>query len=73
MCMIIIFTDATRLSRSPLNNTSPFNLTGHPALSINAGLVDELPVGMMIVGKRWDETMILRVAHAFECIRDKTS
>ncbi|EDO26677.1 predicted protein, partial [Nematostella vectensis] len=53
-------------------NTCPFDLTGHPALSINAGLSDGLPVGLMIVGKKYDEETILRVAYAFESIRDKT-
>ena len=52
-------------------NTLPFNLTGHPALTINAGFLDGLPVGMMIVGKHFDETTVLRVAHAFEKIRDE--
>jgi amidase len=61
-------------------NTAPFNGTGHPALSIPIGWArpagedilsssDEaiqLPVGMQIVGKMWDEAMILRVADAWE-------
>ena len=51
-------------------NTAPFDSTGHPALSINAGFSEELPVGMMIVGKKFDEITVLKVAHAFEQIRD---
>ena len=51
-------------------NTLPFNLTGHPALSINAGFSDGLPVGMMIIGKMFDEVTVLKVAHAFEQLRD---
>ncbi len=47
------------------------DLTGHPALSINAGFLDNLPVGMMIVGKHFDDSTVLRVAKAFETIRDK--
>ena len=53
-------------------NTGPFNVTGHPALSINAGFSDGLPVGMMIVGRKLDEATILNVARAYEKIRDTT-
>ncbi|XP_078678546.1 amidase-like isoform X2 [Branchiostoma floridae x Branchiostoma belcheri] len=51
-------------------NTCPFNLTGHPALSINAGFSQGLPVGMMIVGRHFDDVTVLKVAHAYERIRD---
>ncbi|KAL5005372.1 hypothetical protein ScPMuIL_018828 [Solemya velum] len=40
------------------SNTSPFNTTGHPALTINTGISDGLPVGMMIVGRHFDETSL---------------
>ena len=49
---------------------SPFNLSGHPALSINAGFSEGLPVGMMIVGRKFDEPAVLNVAYAYEKIRD---
>lgn len=49
-----------------LPNTAPFDVTGHPALSINAGMSEGLPVGMMLIGRHWDEPTLLRVAHAFE-------
>ncbi|XP_072042897.1 amidase-like [Amphiura filiformis] len=51
-----------------VQNTMAANVTGHPALSINAGWVDKLPVGMMIVGRHWDETTVLKVARAHEKI-----
>jgi amidase len=47
-------------------NTAPFDVTGHPATSVPAGLVDGLPVGMMIVGRQFDDATCLRVAGAFE-------
>lgn len=47
-------------------NTAPMDITGHPAISVTAGLVDGLPAGMMIMGKRFDDAMVLRVADAFE-------
>lgn len=51
-------------------NTEPYNATGHPALSINAGFSEGLPVGMMIVGRHFEDATVLNVAHAFENIRD---
>ena len=50
-------------------NTSPFNLTGHPAISVNAGFVHEMPVGVMIVGKHFDDAVVLKVAQAVEKVR----
>ncbi|HLF29638.1 MAG TPA: amidase [Xanthomonadales bacterium] len=51
---------------SNLANTCPFNVSGHPAMSIPCGLRDQLPVGMMLVGHHFDEPAIYRAAHAFE-------
>jgi amidase len=47
-------------------NTCPFDVTGHPATSVPAGLHDGLPVGMMIVGRQLADATCLRVAHAYE-------
>ncbi|BCF93290.1 MULTISPECIES: amidase [Paraburkholderia] len=49
-----------------LPNTCPFDCTGHPAMSVPCGTVDGLPVGMMLIGKHWDEATIYRGAYAFE-------
>lgn len=49
-----------------LPNTCPFDVTGHPAMSVPCGLVDGLPVGMMLIGKDYDEATIYRAAYAFE-------
>jgi amidase len=49
-------------------NTCPFDVTGHPAMTIPCGLSDGLPVGMMLVGRRWNDATVLRAAHAFEQI-----
>ncbi|MFE4500821.1 amidase [Rhodococcus sp. NPDC056743] len=50
-------------------NTAPFDVTGHPALSVPAGLVNGLPTGMMIIGKSFDDATVLRVGRAFERVR----
>ncbi|WP_416047556.1 amidase [Cupriavidus basilensis] len=47
-------------------NTAPFDATGHPAMSVPCGLGNGLPIGLMLVGKHWDEATIYRAAHAFE-------
>jgi aspartyl-tRNA(Asn)/glutamyl-tRNA(Gln) amidotransferase subunit A len=44
-----------------------FNLVGVPAISIPCGFTPEgLPVGLQIAGKAFDESTVLRVAHAYE-------
>lgn len=49
-----------------LGNTSPFDVSHHPAMSVPCGRIDGLPVGMMLVGRQWEETTIYRAAHALE-------
>jgi amidase len=49
-----------------LANTSPFDVTGHPACSVPAPLAGGLPVGMMLVGRQFDDATVLRAAHAYE-------
>jgi aspartyl-tRNA(Asn)/glutamyl-tRNA(Gln) amidotransferase subunit A len=46
--------------------TVSLNLSGLPGMSINCGTVDDLPVGLQIIGKAFDEEMVLRVGHAYE-------
>lgn len=45
----------------------PFNLTGLPAISIPCGFSsNNLPIGLQIAGRAFDEPTVLRVAHAYE-------
>lgn len=44
----------------------PLNLTGHPAASVPAGFSDGFPVGMQIVGRRFEEGTVLALAAAIE-------
>jgi aspartyl-tRNA(Asn)/glutamyl-tRNA(Gln) amidotransferase subunit A len=47
--------------------TSPFNLTGLPAISVPCGATAEgLPVGLQIAAAPWREDRILRAARAYE-------
>ena len=63
-------------SRDPLNPLShiaftvAFNMTEQPAASINCGYTQQgLPIGLQIVGPRFDDLGVLRAAHAFEKLR----
>lgn len=46
--------------------TVPVNLAGVPSLSIPCGFSNDMPVGMQIISKHFDEQMMYRVAYAFE-------
>jgi amidase len=49
-----------------LSNTSPFNMTGHPAISLPMGSDGGLPVGTMLVGRHFDDDRLLSVARTYE-------
>ena len=66
--------DKLNLSVGSTSNTCPFNITGHPAISVPCGWatpgeegVDiQLPVGMQLIAQRWDEETLLKAAAIFE-------
>jgi aspartyl-tRNA(Asn)/glutamyl-tRNA(Gln) amidotransferase subunit A len=52
---------------SYVRTTAPFNLSGMPALSVPCGLDPAgLPIGLQIVGRPFQESMILRIGAAYE-------
>ncbi len=60
-----------------LDNTCPFNITGHPALAFPIGFVESkydssirVPASMQIVGRHFDEITCLKAAYAWEKARN---
>jgi aspartyl-tRNA(Asn)/glutamyl-tRNA(Gln) amidotransferase subunit A len=50
--------------------TFPFNLSGSPAASVPAGwTASGLPVGLQIVGRNWEDALVLRASAAFEALQ----
>lgn len=50
-----------------LRYTAPFDLSGHPTLTLPGGMTaDGVPVGFQIVGKAFDEGLILAAGHAYQ-------
>jgi aspartyl-tRNA(Asn)/glutamyl-tRNA(Gln) amidotransferase subunit A len=50
--------------------TLPFNVTGHPVLAVPIGHARGLPMGMQLVGRRFDEAGLCRIGAAFEAATD---
>jgi aspartyl-tRNA(Asn)/glutamyl-tRNA(Gln) amidotransferase subunit A len=63
--------EAGELRRNWFPYTMPFNITGHPALTLNCGFdSDGLPIGLQIVGHFRDEASVLRAAALYEASED---
>ncbi len=51
--------------------TAPFNLASLPALSVGCGFTpDDIPIGLQIAGKPFDESTVFQVAHAYQQATD---
>lgn len=50
--------------------TIAVNLAGLPGISVPAGLVNNLPVGLQIIGKNFSESHLLNIAHQFQQVTD---
>jgi amidase len=64
--------EVTRRSWEATRNTCPFNVSHHPAISLPCGMEDGRPIGLMLVGRHWQEATIYRAAAAFERSGDWT-
>jgi aspartyl-tRNA(Asn)/glutamyl-tRNA(Gln) amidotransferase subunit A len=50
--------------------TCGVNLAGLPGISVPAGFINQLPVGMQIIGNYFTEAQILNVAHQYQQVTD---
>ena len=49
-----------------MDSTSPPAVAGYPHITVPAGYVFGLPVGLSFIGKAWQEPMLIKFAYAFE-------
>lgn len=51
-----------------VRNTAPFDITHHPAITLNAGYDDKtnLPIGLQLVGRLWEDGTVLKAAKLVE-------
>jgi amidase len=49
-----------------VRNTRPFNYTGHPALAVPCGKAGRLPFSLQLIGRFFDDPLLLRVAYAYQ-------
>lgn len=50
--------------------TIAVNLAGLPGMSVPAGFIDNLPVGLQLIGNYYDEARLLNIAHQFQTATD---
>ncbi len=50
--------------------TIAVNLAGLPGMSIPAGFINNMPVGLQIIGNYFDEARMLNIAHQFQQVTD---
>jgi aspartyl-tRNA(Asn)/glutamyl-tRNA(Gln) amidotransferase subunit A len=63
--------NALERARQLTRFTSPFNLTGLPALTVPCGFTkDGLPIGLQFVSRAWNEAGVLRAGFAFQQATD---
>ncbi|VUC29856.1 unnamed protein product [Clonostachys rosea] len=64
--------EKANLVANTTRNVAPLNASGHPALSVPCGWAyaadgsSKLPVGMQLIGRRWDDIGVIKAARVFE-------
>jgi len=51
---------------APLGNCAPTDMSGHPAISLPASSIDGLPVGSMLIGRRFADRQLVEIAARYE-------
>ncbi|HEY6105782.1 MAG TPA: amidase [Anaeromyxobacteraceae bacterium] len=59
-------TDLVNGDHFVLGSSTPAAVAGYPAVTVPAGQVFGLPVGITFMGRPWSEAMLLKLAHAYE-------
>ncbi len=59
-------TDHVLGDRSSFSTSGPAAVSGYPSISVPAGFVADLPVGILLTGPAWSEPRLLALAFAFE-------
>jgi amidase len=49
-----------------LTNTATFDVTDHPGLSLPCGMSDGLPIGLMLIGRHFEDATLLQLGYAYE-------
>ncbi len=44
----------------------PFTLTGNPVITLPVGIIDKLPVGIQVIGKRWEDEKLISICKLLE-------
>ena len=52
-----------------IGTSSPAAVSGYPSITVPAGKVSGLPVGISLIGPAWSEPRLIALAHAFEQAR----
>jgi amidase len=64
------FAETLEVALPMIGNTAAINASGHPAISVPCGMRDGLPVGMMLVGRHFQDATVLRAAAGLEALGD---
>lgn len=68
---IVADANADTEPNTKFRNTTVFDMTRQPSISVPAGFdSDGMPLGLMVSGARWDDARVLRIAHAFQQATD---
>jgi amidase len=58
--------DVIDLALNMQANTCPFDVSGHPAFTVPCGRAGGLPIGLMLVGRRFEEATLIQLARVIE-------